>query len=79
MSQQEETVENIFSDSLELLVGRELSETSDDGQLVFGPLRLTVAPKVPYARLGLPCPARSEVKLTLRLCRKEGKVPVALR
>ena len=47
---QEESVESIFSDSLALLGGQDLSETIDDAQLIFGLLTLTVAPKVKYAR-----------------------------
>ena len=45
---QEESVENIFSDSFTLLVGQDPSEIADDAPLVFGPLSLTVAPKVLY-------------------------------
>jgi len=47
---QEESVENIFSDSFALLVGQDPSEIADDAPLVFGPLSLTVAPKVVCAR-----------------------------
>jgi hypothetical protein len=47
---QEESVESIFSDSLALLGGQDLSEIIDDAQLIFGLLTLTVAPKVKYAR-----------------------------
>ena len=43
---QEESVENIFSDSFALLVGQDPSEIADDAPLVFGPLGLTAAPKV---------------------------------
>jgi hypothetical protein len=61
---QEESVETIFSDSFTLLVGQDPSEIADDAPLVFGPLSLTVAPKVPQA-----CRARSNVSgLPLRLC-----------
>jgi hypothetical protein len=59
MDQETESAENIFSDSLALLVDQDLSELADDAQLVYGPLCLTVAPKVPYARIGLPRPIKS--------------------
>jgi hypothetical protein len=72
MNQQEESVENIFGDSLKLLVGQDLSETADDGQLVYGSLRLTVAPKVLYARLGLPRPIRSQAYFTSLPQGREG-------
>jgi hypothetical protein len=67
---QEESVDNIFSDFLELLVGQDSSEITDDAPLVFGPLSLTVAPKVLYTRTGVTCRcARSKVSgLPLRLC-----------
>ena len=74
MSQQEESIEDIFGDSLKLLVGQDFPETAGDGQLVFGPLRLTVAPKVPYARLGLPRPIRSQAYFTSLPQGREGTV-----
>lgn len=66
---QEESVENIFSDSFTLLVGQDPSEMADDAPLVFGPLSLTVAPKVLYCTRAQACRARSNVSgLPLRLC-----------
>lgn len=67
---QEESVENIFSDSFTLLVGQDPSEMADDAPLVFGPLSLTVAPKVLYCTVrAQACRARSNVSgLPLRLC-----------
>jgi len=56
-SMDQESVETIFGDSFKLLVGQDPSEITDDAPLVFGPLSLTVAPKVLYTRTGLPpCP-----------------------
>jgi len=72
---QEESVETIFSDSFALLVGQDPSEIADDAPLVFGPLSLTVAPKVLCARTGLPRPIKS-LRLTFTSCCKEGKVAV---
>ena len=63
MNQQEESVENIFSDSLKLPVGQGLSETAND--------QLTAALKVPYAA---PDHKPSLPLRPLRLCRKEGKL-----
>ena len=61
---QEESVETIFSDSLELLVGQDPSEITDDAPLVFGSLSLTVAPKVLYTRTGLPPRPNKSLRLT---------------
>src|SRR5712691_10606785 len=61
---QEESVENIFSDSFKLLVGQDPSEIADDAPLVFGPLSLTVAPKVLYTRTGLPLRPIKSPRLT---------------
>ena len=63
-------MENIFGDSFTLLVGQDPSEITGDAPLVFGPLSLTVAPKVPYARTGLPSDQKSQAYFYVLAARK---------